>query len=154
VKSRRRDESERSWEEAFVLGIKRMDHVCMVVWKLTDRVPMLTELFGLKEAGRFENPQAGYNGIVFDIPGGGAQWELLEPAGEDSFLVRFLNERGPGLHHVTFEVESVEKAMAALKQQGYEPFGGRSYDSYKEVYVHPRDSGGVLFQLYEGSWGG
>ncbi len=135
-----------------MLGIKRMDHVCMAVWKLDERLPMLTQLFGLRVASRFENPQAGYNGVTLDIPGGGAQWELLEPSGEDSFLARFLNERGPGLHHVTFEVESVENATRALQKYGYQPFGGRAYDTYKEVYVHPRDTGGVLFQLYEGGW--
>ena len=137
-----------------MLGIKRMDHVCMVVWKLDDRLPMLTELFGMKVAGRFDNPHAGYNGVALDIPGGGAQWELLEPTDDESFLARFLRERGPGLHHVTFEVESVEKATQALREYGYEPFGGRTYEHYKEVYIHPRDTGGVLFQLYEGGWGG
>ena len=140
-------------EEEQVLGIKRMDHVCMVVWKLEERLPMLTELFGMRVAGRFDNPHGGYNGVVLDIPGGGAQWELLEPASDDSFIARFLRERGPGLHHVTFEVESVEKATQALRERGCEPFGGRSHDTYKEVFVHPRDTGGVLFQLYEGGWG-
>ena len=42
-----------------MIGIKRMDHVCMVVPKLEDRLPMLTELFGMKIAGRFKNPKAG-----------------------------------------------------------------------------------------------
>ncbi|MDZ4278650.1 MAG: VOC family protein [Dehalococcoidia bacterium] len=135
-----------------MLGIKRLDHVCMAVWKLEERLPMLTELFGLHVAGRFENPRAGYNGVTLDIPGGGVQWELLEPSGEQSFIERFLQERGPGLHHLTFEVESVEKATEALKKYGYEPFGGRSDKSYKEVYLHPRDTGGVLIQLYEGGW--
>ena len=135
-----------------MLGIKRMDHVCMVVAKLDERLPMLTELFGMKVLGRWENPQAGYNGATLEVPGSNTQWELLEPSGEDSFLVRFLRDRGPGLHHVTFEVESVEKATEALKGRGMQPFGGRNYDKYKEVYIHPRDSGGVLFQLYEGDW--
>jgi len=135
-----------------VLGIKRMDHVCMAVWKLDERLPMLTKLFGMKEAGRFDNPQAGYNGVTLDVPGSDTQWELLEPCDDDSFLARFLRERGPGLHHVTFQVESVEQATQALKEFGYEPFGGRSYQRYKEVYVHPRDTGGVLVQLYEGDW--
>ena len=135
-----------------MLGIKRMDHVCMVVPKLDERLPMLTELFGLKVLGRWENPQAGYNGATLEVPGSNTQWELLEPSGEDSFLVRFLRDRGPGLHHVTFEVESVEKATEALKGRGMQPFGGRNYEKYKEVYIHPRDSGGVLFQLYEGDW--
>ena len=137
-----------------MLGIKRMDHVCMVVRKLDERLPMLTQLFGMRVVGQFENPEAGYNGVALDIPGGGAQWELLEPRGEESFLTRFLDERGPGLHHVTFEVESVEQATEALREQGYEPFGGRSHDGYSEVFIHPRDSGGVLIQLYEGGWGG
>lgn len=136
-----------------MLGIKRMDHICMVVAKLDDRLPMLTELFGMKVLERFDNPRAGYNGVTLEVPGSNTQWELLEPSSDDSFIARFLRDRGPGLHHVTFEVESVETATSALKQYGYEPFGGRSYPSYKEVYVHPRDSGGVLFQLYEGSWG-
>ena len=135
-----------------MLGIKRIDHICMAVWKLDDRLPMLTELFGMMVAGRFDNPQVGYNGVTLDIPGGGTQWELLEPAGNDSFIERFLQDRGPGLHHVTYEVESVEKATTALEEYGYEPFGGRSYEGYKEVYMHPRDTGGVLFQLYEGGF--
>jgi methylmalonyl-CoA/ethylmalonyl-CoA epimerase len=135
-----------------VLGIKRMDHVCMVVPNLDERLPMLTELMGMKVLSRWENPEAGYNGITLEVPGSNTQWELLEPSGEESFLVRFLRDRGPGLHHVTFEVESVEKATAALKQHGMEPFGGRNYEKYKEVYVHPRDSGGVLFQLFEGDF--
>ena len=136
-----------------MLGIKRMDHICMVVRKLDERLPMLTELFGMKIAGRFDNPDAGYNGVALDIPGGGVQWGvLLEPTGEDSFLDRFLSERGPGFHHVTFEVESVDTATKAMQEFGYKPFGGRVAEKYKEVYLHPRDSGGVLIQFYEGDW--
>ena len=135
-----------------MLGIKRMDHVCMVVPKLDERLPMLTELFGMKLVSRWENPAAGYNGLTLDVPGSNTQWELLEPSGEDSFLVKFLSDRGPGLHHVTFEVESVEKATEALKEFGLTPFGGRDYKGYKEVFVHPQSSGGVLFQLYEGDF--
>jgi methylmalonyl-CoA/ethylmalonyl-CoA epimerase len=131
-----------------------MDHICMVVSRLDDRVPMLTELFGMKEVSRWQNPAAGYNGVTLDVPGGTTQWELLEPSGDDSFLVKFLNERGPGLHHVTFEVESVSEATKALEQYGLKPFGGRDYKGYKEVFVHPASSGGVLFQLYEGDFSG
>jgi len=139
-------------EEPHMLGIKRMDHVCWVVPRLDERLPLLTELFGMKLLGRWDNPQAGYNGATLDVPGSNVQWELLEPSSDESFLARFLDDRGPGLHHVTFQVESVDRAIEALRAHGYEPFGGRSYGDYKEVFLHPRDSGGVLFQLYEGDW--
>ncbi len=135
-----------------MLEITRIDHVCQVVHKLDERLPMLTDLLGMTVASRFENPYAGYNGVALDIPGKGTQWELLEPRGEDSFLTKFLAERGPGLHHVTFQVASVDRAVEALKQYGYDPFGFREHGPYKEVFVHPKDTGGVLFQLYEGDW--
>jgi methylmalonyl-CoA/ethylmalonyl-CoA epimerase len=133
---------------------KRVDHVCMAVWKIDDQLPFFTELFGWAEAGRFRNEEAGFAGVVLDVPGADGQrqmqWELLEPIGEDSFIAKFLRERGPGLHHVTLEVADADAAAAAMRARGIEPFGGPrvSWD-WKEMFIHPKSSGGVLFQLYE-----
>ncbi|MBI1885037.1 MAG: VOC family protein [Chloroflexi bacterium] len=131
------------------VGIQRLDHVCWAVWKLSDALPLLTELLGLRVVGQWRNEEAGYSGVALEVPGGNGNIELLEPLGDDSFLLRFLKERGPGLHHVTFEVEDVEKAAAAMRAFGIEPFRGvRRSHGWAETYIHPRDSGGVLFQLY------
>ena len=133
---------------------KRVDHVSMAVWKIDDQLPFFTEIFGWKEAGRFSNPEAGFAGVVLDVPGPDGQrqmqWEILEPLGHDSFIAKFLRERGPGLHHVTLEVADADASAAALRARGIEPFGGPriSWD-WKEMFVHPKSSGGVLFQLYE-----
>ena len=137
-----------------MLGIKRVDHVSMAVWKIDEHLPLLTEVFGMRLVERYRNPAEGYNGVGLEIvtSGGRApvQWEVLEPAADDSFLVRFLRERGPGLHHVTFEVEDVDRAAEALRQRGIEPFGGvRQNGGWKELFIHPRDTGGVLIQLYQ-----
>ncbi len=135
------------------LGITKLDHVAVAVPKVDDHLPFLKELFGMTEAGRFNTEEEGYAGIALDVPGSNAQWELVEPTSEDSFLTRFLNERGPGLHHVTFQVENIEKAAEALRARGIEPFGGvRVFSTWKELFIHPRDSGGVLIQLYDGYW--
>lgn len=131
------------------IGIKRLDHVCWAVWKLEDALPLLTELMGMRVTSRWENPEQGYRGLSLEVPGATAHFELLEPLGEDSFLARFLRERGPGLHHVTFEVEDVERAAQAIRDFGIEPFGGvRRAHGGAETFIHPRDSGGVLFQFY------
>ena len=131
------------------IGIKRLDHVCWAVRSLDDALPLLTQLMGMTVEGRFDNPQAGYRGVGLRVPGGTGHFELLEPSRPDSFLQRFLDERGPGLHHVTFEVEDIERAARAIRDQGIEPFGGvqRSH-GWAETYIHPKDSGGVLFQFY------
>ncbi|MEX0800032.1 MAG: VOC family protein [Dehalococcoidia bacterium] len=131
------------------MGIKRLDHVCWAVRNLNDALPMLTELMGMKLVAKWQSEEQGFSGASLELPGGTAHFELLEPLGEDSYLHRFLDERGPGLHHVTFEVESVQAAAEAVKNYGIEPFGGvRQSHSGFETYIHPRDSGGVLFQFY------
>ena len=54
------------------------------------------------------------------------------------------------LHHVTLEVDDADAAATHLRECGIEPFGGPrvSYD-WKEMFIHPKSSGGVLFQLFE-----
>jgi methylmalonyl-CoA/ethylmalonyl-CoA epimerase len=135
------------------LGIKRLDHVAMAVWRLEEYLPLLTELFGMKVVGRWRSEEEKYAGVTLDVPGGNVQWEVVEPTSDDSFLTRFLKQRGPGLHHVTFQVEDVEKAAEILRRRGIEPFGGvRTGSTWKELFIHPRDSGGLLIQLFEGHW--
>lgn len=131
------------------VGIKRLDHVCWAVHRVDDVLPLLTELMGMRVAGRFQNDEMGFRGVGLEVPGGTAHFEVLEPLGDDSFLARFLRERGPGLHHVTFEVEDVDRAAHAMEAFGIEPFLGvqRSH-GWVETYMHPKDSGGVLFQFY------
>ncbi len=136
------------------IGVKRVDHVSMAVWNIEESLKFFTQLFGWKEAGRFRNEQAGFAGVVLDVPGAEGQrqmqWEILEPIGEDSFIAKFLRERGPGLHHVTIEVEDADAAAGELRKRHIDPFGGPrvSWD-WKEMFIHPKSSGGVLFQLYE-----
>ena len=131
------------------IGIKRLDHVCWAVHKLEDTLPLLTELMGMRETGRWENEEQGFRGVSLELPGGTAHFELLEPLGEDSFLHRFLEERGPGLHHVTFEVSDIDSAAQAVRDYGIEPFRGvQRGHGWAETYIHPKDSGGVLFQFY------
>jgi methylmalonyl-CoA/ethylmalonyl-CoA epimerase len=135
------------------LGVTKLDHVAVAVWKVNECLPFLTRLFDMKEAGRFRSEEEHYAGVTLDVPGGNTQWEVMEPTADDSFLTRFLEERGPGLHHVTFQIEDVEKAAETLRAYGIEPFGEvRVGSTWKELFIHPRDAGGVLIQLYEGYW--
>lgn len=131
------------------MGIKRLDHVCWAVRKLDDALPMLTELMGMTVEGRFEDPEVGFRGVGLRVPGGTGHFELLEPYDENSYLHRFLDERGPGLHHVTFEVHDIDRAAESIEAFGIKPMGGiRRTHGWAETFIHPADSGGVLFQFY------
>ncbi len=86
------------------------------------------------------------------VPVGESRIELLEPTSPDSTIAKFLEKRGPGLHHVALQVtnlvERVEELKAAgtrlINQEVQIGAGGHMY-----VFVHPSSTGGVLLELVE-----
>lgn len=132
-----------------MLGIKRIDHFAVATDDLEAQVRFYTQLFEMQIKGRFRSPDDGFDGVQLRIPGSETLLEVLTPSGEQTFLQRFLAERGPGMHHVTYEVEDAHRAAAELRAQGIEPFGERTAHGWHEMFIHPRDAGGVLIQLYE-----
>ena len=122
------------------------DHVAIAVRRILDAEPLLRDLLG----GTPGESGAG-NGFTFQqyvLPGGVV--ELLEPKGDDSFLLRFLRDRGEGLHHITFKVTGLRSWAAKLRAAGYRVVG-ENYDNpaWQELFVHPKSGHGVLIQLAE-----
>ena len=122
------------------------DHVAIAVRRILDAEPLLRDLLG----GTPGESGTG-NGFTFKqyaLPGGVI--ELLEPKGDDSFLRRFLRDRGEGLHHITFKVTGLRAWAAKLRTAGYWVVG-ENYDNpaWQEVFVHPKSGPGVLIQFAE-----
>jgi methylmalonyl-CoA epimerase len=122
------------------------DHVAIAVRRILDAEPFLRDLLG----GALGEGGSG-NGFTFQqyvFPGGVV--ELLEPKGEDSFLIRFLRDRGEGLHHITFKVSDLRAWAGRLRAAGYRVVG-ENYDNpaWRELFVHPKSGHGVLIQLAE-----
>src|SRR5574341_163521 len=81
---------------------------------------------------------------------GGGRLEILEPMGTDGFLHRFLRERGPGIHHVTFKVPSLGEACDRARAHGYGIVGyDDSEPGWKQAFLHPKEALGILVQLAE-----
>jgi methylmalonyl-CoA/ethylmalonyl-CoA epimerase len=125
------------------------DHVAHAVPSIRAVLPLYLDLLGGWLSGGGFNPWGGHVAVQIAYPGGGLI-ELLEPTQADSPSVgRFLkrNPRG-GLHHVTFKVKDLEAAVGVLRSAGFEPFGTMlDRPRWKETYLHPRETGGVLIQL-------
>lgn len=79
--------------------------------------------------------------------------ELLEAAGPDSTIAKFIEKRGPGLHHIALRVENLAEALDKLRQSGgrilNEPRPGAGGHLYS--FVHPSSAGGVLIELIQKS---
>jgi LAO/AO transport system kinase len=87
------------------------------------------------------------------LPLGESRIELLEPAAADSPISKFLEKRGPGLHHLALRVPDLETAVARLRESGArllnEPRTGAGGHRY--VFIHPASTGGVLLELIQES---
>jgi methylmalonyl-CoA/ethylmalonyl-CoA epimerase len=127
------------------------DHAAHAVPSIRDALPLYRDLLGGRVYSGGINPWGGHLGLQLRYPGGN-KLELLEPVRPDSPSVgRFLatHPRG-GLHHLTFRVPDLEHAVAVLTDFGYQPFGTRLDDpAWRETYLHPRQTGGVLIQLVQ-----
>lgn len=133
-----------------MIPLKRIDHISMAAASWKDQSAKLEHLLGFKfkHSWQAEGSQD-FSGSVSQVRGTGIEFEVIEPAGKGSFVQKFLDEQGPGLHHITAEVTDIEETAAELRRQGIEPFGGISNDGQWTVtYIHPRDSGGILWQLF------
>lgn len=133
-----------------VVDLQRVDHVSMAVANLDRQIEWQQRVFGMEVDGRWEDEQLGYNGCVMTIPGSLLKFEMMEPSRPGSFVQKFIDQRGEGMHHICCEVASVDAAAAALRAEGIEPFGGVQQNFWKKhTFLHPKDGGGVLFQLFE-----
>jgi len=81
---------------------------------------------------------------------GGGTIEILEPMGDHGFLHRFLDERGPGVHHVTFKVPSLDEVTNRAERAGYDVVGRDDSDpDWKEAFLHPKQALGIVVQFAE-----
>jgi methylmalonyl-CoA/ethylmalonyl-CoA epimerase len=79
-----------------------------------------------------------------------ARIEVLEPLGENGFLHRFIAQRGPGVHHVTFTVPSARQACDRARAAGYDIVGFDDSDpEWIEAFLHPRQALGIVVQIAE-----
>lgn len=138
-----------------LIKVKRIDHVAIAVAERDSSAQALSDLFGL-ETGAREHVAGQRTDVTFlhTTPGpleeaAGCALEICAPAGSAS-LQRFLDKRGPGLHHICFEVDDLTGTLAGLKAAGVQLIddvprpGARGH---QVAFIHPAATGGVLFEL-------
>jgi methylmalonyl-CoA/ethylmalonyl-CoA epimerase len=126
----------------------RLDHIGIAVANLEKALGFYRDALGL-EIDPPEDVPAQRVRAHF-IPLGDAALELLEPTSEDSPIAKYLAKRGPGLHHVTLEVDDIAAALSALKARGVrlvdeQPRPG-AHGSLV-AFIHPSGAQGVLVEL-------
>lgn len=129
--------------------IKKVDHIGIAVRSIEES-RKLYETLGLSVRFIEDVPAEGVRVAMIEC--GETHIELLEPLSEDSPIAKFLEKRGPGIHHVCLGSGDVRSDDANLRAAGYEvlrPEPTRGAGGCWVQFVHPRSTGGVLLELSE-----
>jgi len=127
---------------------RAVHHVGIAVADLDAAVETYGSLFGAEVEHRGRLDEQGVEAVSLRV--GGGRVELLAPLGDDTPVGRFLRKRGPGLHHVAFEVDDVGAELDRLAAAGVELVDERprrGLFGLEVAFVHPDATGGVLAEL-------
>ena len=123
-----------------------VDHVAIAVWR--ESVPaarrFMTEVLGARAGFLMDRPDFSFQHFHL----GDTKFEVLWPTSDDSFLTRFLEKRGEGLHHITLLVDDLEECCTRLEAQEIAVVGkDTSQPRWQQAFISPRSAFGVLYQL-------
>ena len=128
----------------------RIDHVGVAVTDLDAAIALYEQQYAMSLVHRETVTEQGVEAVLLDV--GENHVELLAPLADDTPVGKFLAKKGPGLHHVAYQVADIDAALASLRDAGV-----RMIDTEPRVgirrsrvaFLHPGASGGVLTELVE-----
>jgi methylmalonyl-CoA/ethylmalonyl-CoA epimerase len=128
----------------------RIDHVGVAVEDLDASIALYEKTYKMELVHRETVTEQGVEAVLLDV--GENHVELLAPLGPDTPVGKFLAKKGPGIHHVAYQVTDIDSTLAALKQAGL-----RLIDETPRIgirrsrvaFLHPAASGGVLTEIVE-----
>jgi len=136
--------------------VRRLERVALAVEDLDEAQTFFEDWFGAEFQPEEHIEDMGIRYRPFRI--GESMMELLQATREDSPVAKYLDRHGgPGVHHITFEVDDLDSALAELEQRGgriasrHEYSPGETFEGHvwREAFVHPKDAFGVLIHLAE-----
>jgi methylmalonyl-CoA/ethylmalonyl-CoA epimerase len=131
--------------------LEKIDHIAIVVNNLQEGLLLYETLFGLQFLGKETVEEQGVE--VAKLSLGECIIELLSPLTSESPIAKFIQKRGPGIHHIAFKTHKMEEAVEALHKKGVlftteEPMHGAGGSQI--IFLHPQSTLNVLFELTTG----
>jgi methylmalonyl-CoA/ethylmalonyl-CoA epimerase len=130
--------------------MQKIDHVVIAVNDLNEGIAQYEKTFGLKPSRTGERSGDGFKSAYYDLPGGGFV-ELIQPTDATGPVAKGLAARGEGVYLMALAVEDIESEVTAMRARGVRLIGdpGPGQPISRMVFVHPRETKGVLVQLIQ-----
>jgi methylmalonyl-CoA/ethylmalonyl-CoA epimerase len=123
----------------------RVEHTGIAVEDF-EAAEAVLEVFGARQYVDDTGPDDGFRWAGY-VLGDASRLELVTPLADGNFIRDFLDRHGPGLHHVTLEVEDMDAVVDACEEHDLTVVDRAQYDTYEEAFLSPANPTGVLFQF-------
>jgi methylmalonyl-CoA/ethylmalonyl-CoA epimerase len=128
----------------------RIDHIGVAVEQIEPALELYRDRFGLPVAHREVVAEQGVEAVLLDV--GENHVELLAPLSPDTPVGRFLAKRGPGLHHVAYQVADIDAELSRLREGGMPLIDEQPRTGIRRsrvAFLQPRGTGGVLTEIVQ-----
>ncbi len=128
----------------------RVDHIGVAVEDLDASLELYERDYGMTLVHRETIAEQGVEAVLLDV--GENHVELLAATGPDTPVGRFLAKKGPGMHHVAYQVQDIEATLAALKQAGLRLIDESPRTGIRDsrvAFLHPATAGGLLTEIVQ-----
>ena len=129
---------------------RRIDHIGVAVEDIDAALPLWRDHFAMPVVHREVVVEQGVEAVLLDV--GENHVELLAPLGAQTPIGKFLSKRGPGLHHVAYQVGDIDAALEACRAAGLRLIDEQprvGIRSSRVAFLHPAATGGVLTEIVQ-----
>lgn len=127
---------------------KKISHIGIAVSNMDEAIKLYSEVLGLKVTGLETVEEQKVKSAM--IPIGESRIELMESTDPEGPVGKFIAKRGEGIHHISLEVDDIERMLAKLSKEGVELIDKKprlGVSGNKIAFVHPKSMHGVLLEL-------
>jgi len=127
-----------------------IDHIGVAVEDLDESIALYRDRLGMREQHRETVEEFGVEAALLEI--GGAHVELLTPTNPDSGVAKFLERKGPGMHHVAYRTDDIEAVLERVRAAGLRLIDEQPRTGIQDsrvAFVHPKSTGGVLTEIVQ-----
>jgi methylmalonyl-CoA epimerase len=129
---------------------RRIDHIGVATDDLEGTLTLYEKTFGMPTVHRETVESQGVEAAMLDV--GEGHVELLRPLGPDTPVGKYLDKKGPGLHHVAYAVGDIDEVLGKLKEAGVELIDQEPRQGIRNsqvAFLHPKATGGVLTEIVQ-----
>lgn len=127
--------------------IKSIYHIGLAVRDLDSAVKFFQETYGAKLLWRRTFESQKMESAFISV--GEARFEVARSLDPEGVIGKFVQARGEGIHHISLEVDDMDKTIQELKKKGLTVMGEAATKEFKVAFVHPQNNFGVLMELYQ-----